>query len=102
MPGMRAGTRSVSATLRDLGGVVFSIEQLHDRSGLNLATGEVDIEVRGLVFRNGEVVGAVPSGRLRGRLQDVFSELVQLCSDTDRIGHVDAPAVVVDGFTLST
>ena len=99
---VRAGTRSVSATLGDLGGVVFSIEQLHDRSGLNLATGEVDIEVRGLVLRNGEVVGAVPSGRLRGRLQDVFSQLVQLCSDTDRIGHVDAPAVVVDGFTLST
>lgn len=98
---VRSGTRSVSATLGDLGGVVFSIEQLHDVSGLDVATGNVDIEVRGVILRNGEPVGAMASGRLTGSLQEVFANLVQLCSNTDRIGHVDAPAMVVDGFSLT-
>ncbi len=96
---LRAGTRSVNAALAEHGGRVLAVDDL-DLSGADLATGRLDAVVHGAVLDGPRPVGAARHLRLRGSLGEVLSRVVEVCSDTDRIGHVDAPAMIVDGFEV--
>lgn len=98
---LRSGTRSMNAALVDLGGTVLALDDL-DPAEVDLATGEVDAKVNGVVLEANEPAGAVRRARLRGNLLTVLNSVVEVCSDTDRIGHVDAPGMVVDGFSLES
>lgn len=96
---LRSGTRSMSATLSDLGGRVLQIDDLPGLpEGLDLKTGAFRRRVSGVVFDGNKPVGAVRGLMLSGDLRVVLNQVVEICSDTDRIGHIDAPGMVVDGF----
>ena len=47
-----------------------------------------------------QVVGSFRGLRLQGLLSDVLRSVVEVASDTDRIGPIDAPGLVVDGFAV--
>ena len=95
---LRAGGRSVNATLTDLGGTVLQIDDI-DPDGIDLATGMLDVIIDGVLLRENKPCGSVRRARFSGDLAVVLGKLVEVCTDTDRVGHVDAPAMVVDGFT---
>lgn len=97
---LRSGTRSMNAALSDLGGRVLAIDDLPDLSSLDYATGELAVPVNGVVLEGNVPVGAVRGRTLTGSLLGVLNSVVEVCSDTDRIGHVDAPGMIVDGFAL--
>ncbi len=97
---LRSGTRSISASLADLGGTTLMVDDVPDLSGINLETGAVDFVVHGRVMQGNKPAGGVIGVRLTGNLKEILSSVVQISSDTDRIGHVDAPGLIVDGFTL--
>lgn len=98
---LRSGTRSVNATLTDRDSWVLSIAQLVDVSGIDLSTGEVDLTVSGAVYKGPKAVGSVRNRRLTGNLRDALNAVEEVCSNTDRVGHVDAPAIIVNGLTLA-
>jgi PmbA protein len=97
---LRSGTRSMNATLADLGGRVLQVDDLPDLSGLDVRTGALSARVNGVVLENNKPVGAVRGLRLTGDLRTVLNQVVEICSDTDRVGHVDAPGMVLDGFRV--
>jgi predicted Zn-dependent protease len=97
---LRAGGRSINAALSDLGGTVLQIDDFRNGDSIDPETGEVDVAIEGVLLRLNKPIGAVRHARLQGDLRTVLGQLVEVCSDTDRIGHVDAPAMIVEGFTV--
>lgn len=99
---LRSGTRSMNATLADLGGRVLVVDDLPDLSDavLDPRTGQLKALVHGVVLESNKPVGAVRGITLAGSLLQVLNQVVEICSDTDRIGHVDAPGMVLDGFSV--
>jgi PmbA protein len=98
---LRSGTRSMNAALADLGGRVLQIDDLPDLSGLDPATGRLRVRVHGVVSEANKPIGAVRGLWLEGDLLGVLNRVVEVCSDTDRIGHVDAPGMILDGFSVA-
>jgi predicted Zn-dependent protease len=98
---LRSGTRSMNATLADLGGRVLAVDDLPDLGRVDFRTGTFAAKVHGVVLDANRPIGAVRNRTLTGDLSTVLNGLVEVCSDTDRIGHVDAPGMVLDGFTLA-
>jgi len=96
---LKSGTRSVSALLAEHNGTTLEVDAF-DPSHIDLVTGEVDAVVNGVVMTSNVAAGAVYGVRLRGHLADVLSRVVEVCSNTDRTEHVDAPALILDGFRL--
>ncbi len=96
---MRPGTRSMNAILSDLGDTVYVVDHFVDLDGLDIVTGELSALTHGELKVGTEAKGPVRSVRLRGNLREVFRAVVELASDTDRHGYIDAPGIVVDGFT---
>jgi predicted Zn-dependent protease len=97
---MRAGTRSVNALLTELGGRSLVVDDLLDLSGLDLRTGALKARVDGVVMDANHPVGAMRGVQLSGNLLDLFAGIVEVSSDTDRVGHVDAAALIADGLVL--
>lgn len=97
---LKSGTRSVSASSSDLGGLSLVIDSLPGLSQVDPASGDLDTKVHGIVMDGNKPVGAMRDVRLRGNLGEVLRSVLEVCSDTDRVGHVDAPALIVEGFTL--
>ena len=67
---------------------------------LDLKTGRFDCTVSGVVLQGKHPAGVVRNRRLQGDLGEVLAKVVTLCSNTDRIRHVDAPGIILDGFSL--
>lgn len=97
---LRSGGRSVNVLLNEAQGPVLVVHQLPDLSGLDLVSGAFEAPVVGSVWRDNAAVGGMSSGVLRGDLMTVLNSVVEVASNTDRIGHVDAPAILLDGFTI--
>ncbi len=99
---LRSGTRSMSALLSENNTVrTLMIDHVSPWSGLDLATGDFELRASGFVQRgNDQVEGPVRGVRMRGNILTLLSGLVEIASDTDRVGHVDAPGLLCDGVTL--
>ena len=97
---LRHGTRSVHVILADIGGRTFAPDDMPDWSGLDPATGRFAATVNGTVYEGSRAVGSAVGVRLEADLATVLSSLVEISGETDRIGHVDAPAIVLDGFSV--
>lgn len=97
---LRGGTRSINAMLTERGGMSLQVDDLADLKKLSIKTGNIDVTVDGLVMDANKVVGAMRGVRLRGNLLDLLQNVVDVCNNTDRIGHVDAAAIIADGLTL--
>ncbi len=96
---LRGGTRSANAILSELDGPVLIVDHVYDWAGMNATTGDVRIPVGGALTRRAKREGAVRRVVLHGNLADVLSRVVEVASDTDRFGYVDACGLIVDGFT---
>ena len=68
---------------------------------IDLDSGEVKLVGHGQLRRASETLGPVRNVTLRGNLCELLNGLVTLASNMDRVGHVDAPAMMLDGFTAS-
>lgn len=96
---LRGGTRSINAVLSERSDVdALVVSDLVGLENIDWATGDFEWTAYGVLRRGNEELGGVPGVRLRGNLSDVFSQVVDLTSDTDRIGHVDASGMLLDGF----
>lgn len=97
---MREGTRSINALLTEHGGPSLLIDDLPDLSGIDFATGDLSLLVDGVVMDANKPVGAMRRVRLVGNLWTMLSNIVEVCNNTDRIGSVDAAAIIADGLAL--
>ena len=97
---LRSGTRSMHAILAELGALVFVLDHVENLDGLDLASGELTCVASGHMRKGSETLGPVRRVQLRGNVIDVLNEVVEVASDTDRVAHVDAPGVLVDGFVV--
>lgn len=97
---MREGTRSINALLTEHGGPSLKLDDL-DLSRLNLKTGKLDLRVNGIVMAANKEVGAMRDAHLVGNLSDLLTQVVEVCGDTDRIGHIDAASIIADGLHLA-
>jgi predicted Zn-dependent protease len=95
---LNSGTRSTSALLGEQDRLVVEVDDLDDLSGLDRVTGDLDLPVDVVVWDRHTPRGALRRARLRGNLVDALRHVVAVTSDTDRILHVDAPGVIVDGL----
>ncbi len=97
---MNTGTRSMNAHMGEMATTVFRVDDLWDLSGLDPATGEMDVPVHGQVFDAQDQVGVIRHARLKGNLIEALQNIAAVTSDTDRYRHVDAAGVFVDGLRL--
>ena len=67
---------------------------------LDLQTGDFRCVGSGALHRGQKVLGVVRNAPLSGNILQVLGRLVDLASDTDRVGHVDAPGMLVDGVQV--
>ena len=99
---MRCGTRSVDAVLNDHPELpVLVLDAAMGFDEIDLDSGEVKLVGHGQLRRASETLGPVRNVTLRGNLRELLNGLVTLASNMDRVGHVDAPAMMLDGFTAS-
>jgi predicted Zn-dependent protease len=96
----RHGTRSVHVILGELGGTTFAPDDLLGFRGLDPATGQFAATVHGTVYEGARPLGPALGVRLSGFLGDILARVLEISGETDRIGHVDAPAMVLDGFSV--
>ncbi len=97
---LRSGTRSSNAILKERGGFTLAVDHLANLDGFDLAAGILDIPVFGRVLKAEKQVGTMVNIRLRGDLKEVLKRVVDVASNTDRVGHVDAPALLLEGFSI--
>lgn len=97
---LHSGNRSIHASLSDVGGTIFEVDDLPDLSGINPKTGQLRLPVRGRIFQGQEAQGPVREAWLTGNLADALSRVITVASDTDRLLHVDAPGIFVEGLTV--
>lgn len=97
---LNAGLRTINALLSDLGGDAVEVDDLPDLSGLDEATGDLSLPFDGFLRRADGHHGVVRGARLVGNLMTALRQIAGIASDTDRVGHVDAPALLVDGFEV--
>ncbi len=96
---LRGGTRSINAVLSERSDVPTL--EVHDLAGvekIKWGTGKADLIAYGNFRKGNERLGSVAGVRLRGNLAEVLAQLVDVTSDTDRMGHIDASGMLVDGF----
>jgi predicted Zn-dependent protease len=97
---LNSGTRSINALLADFGGAVFMIDTLIDLSGVRTVDAEMDVPVHGIVLERGKPRGALRHARLQGNLLTALRQVAAVASDTDRVLHVDAPGLFLDGLRV--
>ena len=97
---LRAGSKSVNVIVSELGGRLLRVDAFGAGEELDPATGRFSAPVDAVLWNNGKVEGAVRGARLEGDLNVVLRRVVEVAADTDRVKHVDAPAMILDGFSL--
>ena len=97
---LRQGARSINAVMTERGERAFWVDDIADMSGLNVETGDLTARVSGLVMHGSEIEGGCRNIELTGNLGTALSDVVHVFSNTDRVRHVDAPAIMVNGFKL--
>lgn len=98
---LRQGTRSMNALLSQHDDVdTFMVMQLEGVEQVDLVTGQLRGRAHGIIRRGKEDLGAVRHVGLEGNLVEALPQLVDIASDTDRIGNVDAPGMLLDGFLV--
>ena len=92
----------MNALMAEMDQSVLVLDHLRGlEEGLNWKTGDLDCLCSGVVMRRGRHEGVVRNARIRGNLVAVLNNVVDLTSDTERLGHVDAPGMAVDGFVVT-
>jgi len=90
----------MNALLSDLNERVLVVDHFDSLDGLNMATGSFKAMAYGMVKTGTTEQGPVRRLPIRGELTTVLNSLVEVASDTDRHGHIDAPGMILDGFEV--
>jgi predicted Zn-dependent protease len=99
---VRGGTRSINALLSERADVeTLVVTDLVGVDGVDWRTGEARLLAYGTLRRGNVEVGVVPGVHLVGRLDEALRQVVELSSDTDRVGAIDAPGLMVDGLVAA-
>jgi predicted Zn-dependent protease len=96
---LRTGTRSLRAHQSELEIRMLVVDDIPDFSGFDPRSGDVRVVVNGRMMSGKNEEGPVRNITLSGNLMTILNQIVAVASDTDRYGHVDAPAMIVNGFT---
>jgi hypothetical protein len=88
--------------MTERGDRAFWIDDIPDLSGLDIRTGELRAVVSGVVLNGSDFEGACRNVVMTGNLATVLQQVVHVFSNTDRVRHVDAPALMVEGFNFIT
>ena len=101
---LMSGTRSLNAIAIARGGPSLWIEDLPALTPgtLDLKSGWLSCRVNGRVLEGNQVKGVVRGVQLTGDLGVALEQVVEIASDTDREGHIDAPGLVVDGLQVGS
>jgi len=101
---VRSGLRSVNAVLAEQRVPVFVIDHFGDLGGaIDLGSGEIRCRASGcLVGPRNTPQGVVRKIHLSGSLPEILSSVLDLASDTDRFGEIDAAGLLCDGFSAET
>ncbi len=94
---LRGGNRSINVLLSEAEEPVLVVDAA--TGGLDEVTGEIRWRVFGRLIRKNQLIGPVRGALLTGNVLEVLKGGVDLASDTDRLGHVDAPGMLLDGFS---
>jgi predicted Zn-dependent protease len=99
---LMSGTRSLNAIAIARGGPSLWIEDLPALTpgALDLTSGRLSCRVNGRVLEGNVVKGVVRGVQLTGDFGVALEQVVEIASDTDRKGHIDAPGLVVDGLSV--
>jgi len=99
---LMSGTRSLNAIAIARGGPSLWIEDLPALTpeGLDLTSGSFRCQVNGRVLEGNDVKGVVRGVWLTGDFGEALEQVVEIASDTDRKGYIDAPGLVVDGLEV--
>jgi len=99
---LRSGTRSMSALLSEHSETpTLMLDHVTGLGDLDIATGDFTCTGSGFLrLGNDRTEGVVRNARLSGNLLEVLHQLVDIASDTDRVGHVDAPGLLLDGIVV--
>lgn len=99
---VRSGLRSMNAVLAEQTVPVLCVDHFRDLSaGFDPQTGAIRCEVSGhLVGPRNVPIGPVRRAVLSGSLPDVLASVLDLSSDTERLGSIDAAGMLCDGFVV--
>ncbi len=96
---LNGGTRSIHALLGEQDQMVFEVDAL-ETSGFDLATGQFDVVVNGVLHERHKTLGAWRGVHLFGDIVTALQQVAAASSDTDRILDVDAPGLFLDGLSV--
>jgi PmbA protein len=96
---IRPGARSRNMIHADLGPYVI-VEDVLNTAGIDPRSGRIDVPVRLALGENGKVLGFIGVRRLNQPCEDVFKKIVEMGSDQERYGTVDACSWVLEGVTF--
>ena len=96
---IRAGARSRNMIHADLGPYVI-VEDILNTAGIDPKSGRIDVPVRLALGEGGKVLGFVGVRRINQPCEDVFKKIVEMGSDQERYGTVDACSWVLEGLTF--
>jgi PmbA protein len=101
---LRSGTRSMSALLSEHSETpTLMLDHVVGLDRLDLATGDFSCTGSGFLrLGNERTEGVVRNARLSGNIIEVLKQVVDIASDTDRVGHVDAPGLLLDGVQVKS
>jgi predicted Zn-dependent protease len=95
---VHAGLRSVAALRAEMNRPILHIDDFAPGVLASWDTGALAQTVHGVLWDGTRRLGGCAHLRLTGDLLDALRQLAAVSSETDRIHHVDAPALVLDGL----
>jgi PmbA protein len=96
---IRPGARSRNMIHADLGPYLI-VEDILNTAGIDPRSGRVDVPVRLALGENGQVLGFIGVRRINLPCEDVFKKIVEMGSDQERFGTVDACSWVLEGLVF--
>ncbi|MFK8031535.1 MAG: metalloprotease PmbA [Gammaproteobacteria bacterium] len=94
-----AGTRTEQELIRDMGTGLIVNELIGQ--GVNPLTGDYSRGAAGFWVENGEIAYPVHEITIAGNLNDMYSRMLAVSSDVDRLSKVHCGAVLLDDLTIA-
>jgi predicted Zn-dependent protease len=97
---LNGGLRSLQALRAEMQTQIFHVEEA-DLTQADPVTGDFSCTAHGVMWDGTTCLGGLTHVKLAGNLLDALTRVAAVSSETDRVAHVDAPALVVDGLRMS-
>ena len=96
---VRAGQRSRNMMFPDIGRYLL-IDEVLAPTGIDPVRGRLSVPVRVMLGELGAALGTIGTAKLTGTFAQLFGGVVEMASDHERHGAVDASTWVVEGLSL--